>query len=39
MAPARMVARLCWPFELSPLNELYREILVPLITLIPFEMF
>ena len=39
MSPARMVARLCWPFELFPLNDLYREILVRLITLIPFEMF
>ena len=28
MSHARMVALLCWPFELSPLNELYRGKLV-----------
>ena len=39
MSHARMVALPCWPFELSPLNELYREKLVRLITHIPIEIF
>ena len=34
MSRARMVALLCWPFELSPLNELNRGKLVRSITLI-----
>ena len=34
---ARMVAHPCCPFELSPLNELYREKLVGSISIIPFE--
>ena len=29
----------CWPFELSPLNELYSGKLVRSITLIPFVIF
>ena len=33
---AIMVALPCCPFELSPLNELYRGKLVHSITLIPF---
>ena len=32
-------ALLCWPFELPPLNELYRGKLVLSIILIPFEIF
>ena len=36
---ARVVALLCWPFELSPLDELYRGKLVRYITLIPSEIF
>ena len=35
---ARMGALPCWPFELSPLNELYRGNRVRSITLVPFEM-
>ena len=27
----------CWPFELSPLNVLYRGTLMCSITLVPFE--
>ena len=26
MSHIRIVSPLCWPFELSPLNELYMEI-------------
>ena len=33
MSHARMVAPSCWPFELFPLNELYRGKLVHFITL------
>ena len=36
---ARIVALPCWPFELSPLNELYRGKHVRSITLIPLEIF
>ena len=39
MSHVRMVAPLCWPFELSPLNEFYRGQLVRFITLIHFEIF
>ena len=34
-----MVALPCWPFEISPLNELYSGKLVRSITLIPYENF
>ena len=36
---SRLVAPSCCPFELSPLNELYRGKLVRPTTLIPFEIF
>ena len=39
MSGARMVGLPSGPFELSPLNELYRAKLVHSITLIPFEIF
>ena len=39
MLCAIMVALPCWPFELSPLNELYRGKLVPSVTLKPYEIF
>ena len=37
MSHVRVVAPPCCPFELSPLNELYRGKLVHSITLIGFE--
>ena len=37
MSNARMVDRLCWPFELSPLNKFYRKKCAHFITRIPFE--
>ena len=37
MSCAIMVALPCWPFDVSPLNELYRRKLERSITLIPFE--
>ena len=41
MSHARIIiiALPCWSFELSPLNNLYREKLVHSLTLIPFELF
>ena len=37
MSRAKMDAFTYWPFELSPLNELYRGKLVRLKILMPFE--
>ena len=39
LSRARMVALHCPPFELSPLNELYRGKRVRSIAFIPFEIF
>ena len=39
MLHEKMVALPCWPFELSPLNELYMGKLVRSIPLIPYEIF
>ena len=35
----RVFALSCWPFELSPLKDLYRGKLMRPITLIPIEIF
>ena len=39
MSRTGIIALTCWPFEISPLNELYMGKLVRSITALPFEIF